>query len=250
MYRFAAVITLFKGDGIDLLANGTGFLTTYWEGDYDRDDAGNPYFRNGGSYTLKVKLMFSLGHCAASTTSSTTGEIVVSTDNFSATINGVAADVRLNSSSYYPTVNLTLEGEVLSASQKAEKNEEWEALKQTRRAMLPSRTKAEAETYYRGNTPENVVVVTDPDGRDLMANREHMTTAVFNVSTADKMADDVVGLDCLKEIRLSPEVDVRSFLRKMMQAQRNVMLGLWYYEYMASAPCISPRARCSFPSPA
>lgn len=234
----APTITSFKGDGVDLLANGAGFLKTEWSGDYDRDDTGYPYFRTGGGYTLTVQLMFGSGYCAAGTKSSTTGEVVVSTTAFSATVNGVAADVGLNSSSYYPriTVNLKLEGEVLSAAEKAEKDEAWEALKQTRRAMLPSRTRAEAETYNRDNAPEKVVVVTDPEGRDLMANRENMTTAVFNVSTADEMADDVVGLECLKEIWLSPEVDVRSFLRKMKQAQRNVIRGLYYYEYMATSP--------------
>lgn len=169
----APTITSFKSGSIDLLANGAGFIKTSWDGEYDLDGNGTPCFRKGGSYNVTFKLMFGSGYCAAGTTAST-GETVVMPETFSATVNGKAATVQRNGSTYYPeiTVSLKLEGEALSAAEKTERNEEWEALKATRRAILTPRTKAEAEAYNRDNMPEKVVVVSDSEGKDLMAGRD------------------------------------------------------------------------------
>lgn len=229
------VITSFNGDGIDLLANGAGFLKTEWVGDYDLDDSSNPYFRNGGSYKLTVKLMFGSGYCANSTTAFT-GETVAMPETFSATVNGVAATVTRNTSAYYPEiqVNLKLEGEIFTAEQKSERDKEWDELRKARRATYTPRTRAEAETYNRDNMPENVVVVNDPEGRDLTG--ENITTIVFNVSTADKMAESIAHSDYLKEIWLSPEVNPYDFMRKFRRAQRNIIAGTYSWESSAAIP--------------
>lgn len=252
-WSYAPTVKSFKSGNIDLLANGAGILSARWNGDYDTDDYGNLYFRSGGSYQVTLQLMFGSGYCTAGTTAST-GETVATPSTFSATVNGVAATVRNNTSTYYPTIEVTLklEGEALSDTEKAEKNAEWEALTQTRRAMYPPRTKAEAETYYRDNMPEKVVVVTDPEGKDLMANREAMTTLVLNVSTANTMTDYIANEDDLKEIWLSPAVDPYKFIAAMAQSQYSVIGGSYYYEgsaaiplYLADATVFMPESRVS-----
>ncbi len=236
-WSYIPTVTSFKSGNTDLLANGGGILYAHWDGEYDCDENGIPYFRNGGTYNLTFKLMFGSGCCANYKVLSS-GESVAMPETFSATVNGKSATVTRNTAAYYPeiSVSLTLEGEVLNAKQKAERDEEWEQIKKARRAMSTPRTRQEAETYNRDNMPEKVVVVTDPEGRDLMENRENMTTVIFNVSTADKMATDVANSDYLKEIWLSPEVDPYEFTYKLRQAQRNIVGGYWYWEVYASSP--------------
>lgn len=236
-FSYIPVVTSFTGDGADLLANGAGIMSANWIGDYSLDDNMIPYFRNGIGYQVTLQLMFGSGYCTNGTMAET-GEIVAIPEIFSATVNGVAATVRRNTSTYYPTieVNLTLDGEVFNAEQKSKRNEEWEEIKKARRAMNTPRTRAEAENHNRGNIPEKAVVVTDPEGRDLVENQENMTAVVFNVNTAEKMADYIAGSPYLKEIWLSPEVDPYKFMSKLRQAQRNIIGGYWYWEVSAAIP--------------
>lgn len=237
-FGYIPIVTSFTGGGVDLLANGAGIMYAYWNGDYDLDEYMIPYFRNGGSYNVTLQLMFGPNYCTNGTVAFT-GETVAMPETFSATVNGVAATVRRNTSTYYPTieVNLTLAGEVFNAEQKSERNEEWEEIKKARRAMSKPRTRAEAETYNRDNMPEKVVVVTDPEGKDLMENRENMTTVVFNVSTADKMAEDIAHSEYLKEIWLSPEVNPYDFMYNLIKkGQRNVIAESNSWESSAAIP--------------
>lgn len=236
---YVPTVTSFKSGDIDLLANGAGFLSAYWDGDYDRGEDGvTPYFRNGGGYRVTLQLMFGSGYRANGTKAST-GEIVAMPETFSATVNGVPATVRRNCSTYYPTIeiNLTLAGEVLSATEKAEKNEEWEKLKKTRRAMYEPRTYADSVNYNYDNTPEKVVVMTDPEGDDLYDNRENMTTLIVDVSNADKLTWHISNTNSsLKEVWLSPEVDPCKFIKRIMSDQWNRIVEAYFYEYMADVP--------------
>lgn len=228
-------ITSFTSGSIDLLAAGAGFLNASW----DRGSNGPSLFRGSGIYHVTFQLMFGTGYCAAYTLAST-GEYVATPETFSATINGAAATVRRNTSSYYPAleIDLQIEGEPLVVEQKPVQvhNEAWEQLKKTRRAMYTPRTWAESEAYNRDNMPEKVVTVTDPEGRELYENRENMTVAVFDVSTADKMAADIANSDSLKEIWLSPEVDPYKFIHELTKNQRSVTGGYNYWEVSAESP--------------
>lgn len=241
---YIPTVTSFTGDGIDLLANGAGILDAYWD-----TSSNGSVFRNGGVYRVTLQLMFGSGYCANGTTAFT-GEIVAMPDTFSATVNGQAATVRRNTSTYYPKieVNLTLEGELLNAEQKSERNEEWEQIKKANRSMYTPRTRAEAEAYNRDNVPEKVVVVTDPEGRDLYENRENMTTVVFNVNTADKMAESVANSEYLKEIWLSPEINPYDFMHNLIQkGQRNIIGGYNYWEVSAAIPLYLSEATVFIP---
>lgn len=247
--HYIPTVTSFTGDGIDLLANGAGIMDSFWDSQTNL----RTFFHSGVTYNVTLQLMFGPGYCTNGTTAST-GETVVTPEIFSATVNGQDATVRWNASTYYPTIeiNLKLEGELLNAQQKAARNEEWEQIKKARRKMNTPRTRAEAETYNRDNMPEKVVVVTDSEGKDLYENRENMTTVVFDVNNAEKMAADIAGLDYLKEIWLSPETDPYEFIKAVKDAQRNVSGGYYYYEvsaaipmYLADAAVFIPESRVS-----
>lgn len=250
-YDWSAPPTIlsFKSGDIDLLANGAGFLKVQWEGEYDLDDNSTPYFRTGGSYTLTLQLMFGSGYCTNGTTAFT-GETVVTPEIFSATINGVAATVKRNGSTYYPTITATLklESEVLNAEQRAARNEEWEQVYKARRAFHTTpRTRAKAETYNRDSMPEKVVVVTDPEGRDLSENSENMTTVVFNVNTAEQMAEYISNSDYLKEIWLNPETDPYKFVNTIKKNQRSIVGGYNYWESSAAIPMYLSEATVFIP---
>lgn len=236
---YIPTVTSFTSGDIDLLATGAGFMHAYWDGECDYDEYGIPYFRNGGTYYVSLKLMLNpaAGYCAAYTTLST-GEYGVMPETFSATVNGMSATVTRNSSVYYPTLEISvkLEGDVLNTEQKSERNEEWEEIKTARRAMYTPRTRDEAETYNRDNMPKKVVVVTDSEGRELFENRENMTAVVFDVNNAEQMAADIAGSPYLKEIWLSPETDPYEFTYNLRQAQRNIIGGYWYWEISAAIP--------------
>lgn len=250
--NYVPTVTSFTGDGVDLTANGPGFLYTYRDGEYNVDDNGIPYFRNGGSYHVTLQLMFGSGYCANGTLAFT-GETVVTPETFSATVNGVPATVRRNSSTYYPAieVDLTLAGEVFNAEQKAEWEEEWNQIRKARRSMKTFRTRAEAETYNRDNMPEKVVVVTDPEGRDLSANKENMTVVVFNVSTANEMAESIAMSEYLKEIRLSPEVDAYDFVYNMAKKGNETLSeAITIGKSVPPFRCIFRKEPCLFPNPA
>lgn len=246
-------VTSFTSGGVNLLENGAGFLSVRWDGDCDLDGNGVPYFRGGGTYLVSLQLSFGSGYCTVGTTAST-GETVATPETFSATVNGKAATVHRNCSTYYPTVDVTLklEGEALSAAEKAEKNAEWAQLTKTRRAMLTPRTRDEAETYNRDNTPENVVVVTDPEGKDLMSALEGMTTLVLNVNNANTMTDYIANSSYLKEIWLSPDSDPYTFISAMSKSQYSAVGGAYRYEssaaiplYLADATVFIPESRVS-----
>lgn len=85
--------------------------------------------------------------------------------------------------------------------------------------------------------PEKVVVVTDPEGRDLAENQENITTVVFNVNTADKVAEYIANSNYLKEIWLSTEINPYDFMYNMSKkGQRSVVGGYNYWEVSAAIP--------------
>lgn len=250
-FSYIPAVTSFKSGNIDLLANGGGFLYANWNGDYNLDDNGIPYFRNGGTYQVTLQLMFGAGYCTNGTMAST-GEIVAMPEVFSATVNGQTATVRRNTSTYYPTieVNLTLEGEVLNAEQKSERDEEWEQIKKARRSMHTPRTRAKAETYNSENIPEKVVVV-NTDGTDLGYDFENMTTLVMDVNNAEKTTAYNLS-PYTKEIWVSPETDPYKFIKAVKDSQWNSVGGYYYYEvsaeyplYLAEATVFIPESRVS-----
>lgn len=182
--------------------------------------------------------MFGPGYCTAGTTAFT-GETVVTPETFSATVNGVTATVQRNGSTYYPeiTVTLKLEGEALSATEKAEKNAEWEALTKTRRAMYEPRTYAEAETYNYDNAPEKLITVTSPEGKELddRETRAGMTTLIMDTGNAHKLLMYVAN-SSLKEIWISPEVDPCEFIKAIKTEQWNTITKSYRYESGADVP--------------
>lgn len=250
-FGYIPAVTSFTSGGIDLLANGGGIMYAYWNGEYNFDDNMIPYFRNGGSYRVTLQLMFGSGYCTNGTTAST-GETVAMPETFSATVNGQTADVRRNTSTYYPTieVDLTLEGEVFNAAQKSERNEEWEQIRKARRSMNTPRTLQEAETYNSDNIPEKVVVV-NTDGTDLSYDFENMTTLVMDVNNAEKTTAYNLS-PYTKEIWLSPETDPYKFIKAVKDSQWNGVGGYYYYEvsaeyplYLAEATVFIPESRVS-----
>lgn len=241
-YNYIPTITSFTGDGVDLLANGGGFLNISWSGDYSSFS----HFRGGATYNVTLQLMFGSGYCANGTIAST-GETVATPETFSVTINGVAATVRRNTSTYYPTIelNLTPEGELLNAAQKSERDKEWEQIRKARRSMLTPRTREEAEAYNSESIPEKVVVV-NTDGADLSYDFENMTTLVMDVNDAEKSTAYSLS-PYTKEIWISPETDPYKFIEAVKNSQWNSVGGYYYYEVSAERPLYFAEATVFIP---
>lgn len=217
---YSPTITSFTGDGVDLLANGAGFLHVNW----DSSTYNVAVFRGGATYQLTLKLMFGSGYCAAGTTAFT-GETVAMPETFSATVNGVEATVTRNTSTYYPeiTVMLTLEGEALSETEKEKLSAENTEHMQTRREIKASRTWAEASKADLTTLPEKVYVmdaVTESEGYEeddyLKANGD-ITTLIYDSDFAAGGAYQIPYRQALREVWVGDGVDILKFYRTMTE---------------------------------
>ncbi len=246
--NYIPTITSFKSGDIDLLATGARISYTYWNGDFDYNENGMPVFRTGGTYyvTIQFGLNIEAGYCANYVMSNS--EYLVGPDTFSATVNGSTATVSRNKPPYYPAVeiSLTLEGEVLSETEKAERSAEWNALTQTRRTMYTPRTWAESEVYNLEKLPEKVVVV-NTDGTDLRYDFKNLTAIVMDVNNADKMTDYLVNNTTLKEIWLSTESDPYKFVGAMAGSLWNSIAGMYSYERRSDIPMYTSESTLFIP---
>ncbi len=253
----AVTIKSFKSGSIDLLAAGAGILYTEWMGDdVETDDA--YLFRAGTTYLVNIKLAFdpSRGYCANYKTVG--GENIVEGDTFSATVNGVRATIR-TSAQYYPTlqVRLTIAGERLSESEKAELSQQQtanaSALAAARRAMYPSVTRAQADARNLDLTAKNVVVMNGSDlgkgydlgysddyadGYDLgyLDNFQNVRTLIMDIDDsaydnnycATEFPRTITAVNSLTEVWLSPKVDVAEFVARMDNGLRSYDQSLLY----------------------
>lgn len=217
---YIPAVTAFTGDGIDLLANGAGILYAYWDGDVDLDEYSVPHIRSGGTYYARLKLMFGEGYCANGTTAFT-GETVAMPETFSATVNGVAATVTRNTSTYYPeiTVMLKLEGEAISEAEMAALSAENIEHMQTRREIKASRTWAEAAAADMTILPEKVHVlnyVTKSEGYEQEKGDRDITTFIYDSDLAARNAYIIPYKQALREVWVGDGVDILKFYLNMI----------------------------------
>ena len=221
-----------KSGNIDLMAAGATVWYTEWMGD-DVETEDDFLFRAGTTYLVNVKLAFDTtkGYCA--NYKMLEGDTVVTSDTFSATVNGQPATVR-TSAPYFPTlqVSLTIEGERMTDTERAELAAEQEktaaALAQARRAVYPARTQAEADVKNPVNKGKTVVIMDREhrgDGYNFatLDAYDDVGTLImdvddsdfYNHECADGFAWVIVWEPYLNEIWLSDKVDVYTFVGRM-----------------------------------
>ena len=250
----AVTVKSMKSGNIDLLANGATVWYTEWEGDDVETDDGF-YFRAGTTYLVNIKLAFdpSKGYCANYKTVS--GENVVGSDTFSATVNGVAATIR-TSAQYYPTlqVSLTIPGERYTEEEKKELNADLtrktELLQQAKRATVTPRTQAEANAKQYENFAAGVSVMTDPN--HVLENTDNIRTLILD--TNEKITDGTCFFIChasyLKELWLSDKVDVYSFIQAMNTYLWLPIAGVYRWEKQSDMPFYTAETVVSIPESA
>lgn len=217
---YIPVITSFIGDGIDLLAGGAGIMYAYWDGDVNLDEYSIPYFRNGGTYSARLKLILPQGYLANGTTAFT-GETVAMPETFSATVNGIAATVTRNTSVSCPEIalSLKLEGEAISETEKAALSAENIEHMQTRREIKASRTWADAAKADFTILPEKVHVlnyVTESEGYKQEEMGRDITTLIYDSDLAARGAYVIPYKQALREVWVGDGVDILKFYQNMI----------------------------------
>lgn len=223
--NYTPKITAFSSGNIDLLATGASILYTYWSGDCDYDAYGIPYFRAGGTYyvTIKLALNTAAGYCASYKMSG--GEYLVGPDTFSATVNGKTATVSRNAPPYSPSIeiSLTLEGDALSETEKAEKSAQAEENKETRRAMTASRTSAEAYSVDTLNLPEKICILNATDEHTLGVQEDYLvvnqdvTTVIIASDYTAAVAWRIPNRVAMREVWVGDQVDVLAVCNAMAE---------------------------------
>ncbi len=243
------VVKSIKSGSLDLLGSGIADVQyTIWDGDLGENENGDYVFLPGTTYLVTIKLSFDTakGYCANYVTMD--DGYVVTDETFSATVNGVKAAVRW-SAPYYTTlqVSLTIPGDRLSGEEQTrfetQQRETMARIAAARRATPDLLTQAQADELQLSRKATNVVVMDGSDkGRGYtlgyLEGLENVGTLIMDVDdsaylnyyVADEFTTTIKDSPFLKEVWLSPKVDVYKFIRRMDESLTRPMgNGPWYW---------------------
>lgn len=222
-----------------------------WIGDFNTNDDGDMFFRNGFNYKVRLKFMVNPNGKYTTDFVFTGKDYYIDGTRIKVTVNGMDVKV-LHSVPYFINTEFTVKvGDGGAGSERANaqrQKSDYELNKNSYRASLQAYSTAEADAACPDTNPIGLIVITDlykpqfyagmPGHTDFL-HQDCMRVTRILVDTEDcyvasQVNNTVMGPYNIKEVWLSDKVDANKFLTgicQAMQGWRDDKTGIYYANF-------------------
>lgn len=243
-------LTSAKTEYGDLAADGEISVAELdWIGDFNTNDDGDMFFRDGFNYKVRLKFMINPDGKYTTDYVFTGKDYYIDGSRIKATVNGMDVKV-LNSAPFFIGTEFTVKvGSGGAGSERAkaqQQKSDYELNKNSYRASLKAYSTAEADAACPDTNPVDLIVITDDHKPEFYAGaapshtnylgQDCMRVTKIIVDTEDCYAagqvnNTVMGPYNIKEVWLSDKVDALEFMMgicQAMQGYRDDDTGIYY----------------------
>ena len=222
-----------------------------WIGDFNTNDDGDMFFRDGFSYKVRLKFMVNPNGKYTTDYVFTGKDYYIDGTRIKATVNGMDVKI-LDSVPYFINTEFTVKvGDGGAGSERAvaqRQKSDYELNKNSYRASLKAYSIAEADAANPDINPVDLIIITDlykPEfyagspGRTAYLHQDCMRVTRMIVDTEDcyvasEVNNTIMGPYNIKEVWLSDKVDAVEFLLGIcgaMSGGRDDKTGIYYAAY-------------------